>query len=371
MLEMRGCMAKDLLSSIYFYSGLAKVFLRLNKRFIKHKKIIILQYHRITDASDELLALGMGSSYVSPEQFEAQIRYLKNQFSVVSLDWLVNQISENKYKNIPDDSVIVTFDDGYKDNYDNAFPILKKYNVPATIFLVSENIGSDKLMWLHLLYYIAYKIDANNLEKYFSELSGFDFTNLNENQNISHNQRKAILIKRMKFLLNYRIPYKERIVLIRNLVDKLHLNGEEKVAKNLYLSKEQINEMKRYKVDFGAHTKTHPLLSAIPVKDAEEEIVGSKITIEHLIGKKIFSFAYPFGEYYPDIQTKQILEKAGFLCACTTIFGTNRLGKDMFSLKRKGRSYDNIGVFAAEISSIYDLFRSLLKSKDSNPHNSE
>ena len=214
-------------------------------------------------------------------------------------------------------------------------------------------------MWQHLLYYAIYKATIEDLRAYFSKFSTFNFDYLLRKEGFSPKKKKVALIKELKYLINFRFPYNKRTEFVQNLAERLNITNEEQIARSIYLSKEHINEMKIHKIDFGAHTKTHPLLSTISTKEAREEVVCSKHAIEDLIGKEVSVFAYPFGEDCLNTQIKQILEEAGFLCACTSIFGINSLNSDFFSLKRKGRSYANITVFAAEIFGVNDLFRKL------------
>ncbi len=92
-------------------------------------------YHRIRDDGK------MPDISVSVENFEKQMAYLKNNFNVISLKSLCRNLKQ--LQALPVDSVAITFDDGYKDNYLNAYPILKKYQLPATVFLISRLIGTD------------------------------------------------------------------------------------------------------------------------------------------------------------------------------------------------------------------------------------
>ncbi|MEW5759055.1 MAG: polysaccharide deacetylase family protein [Candidatus Omnitrophota bacterium] len=106
-----------------------------------HYNVPILTYHSINN-------FYIGTPVVKSENFEKQVKYLHDhKYNVITLDELVDNIKNNK--NMPRDTVVITFDDGFKDNYSNAYPILKKYKIPATIFLISNCIGnkSEYLTW--------------------------------------------------------------------------------------------------------------------------------------------------------------------------------------------------------------------------------
>jgi len=117
---------------IYYKSLLRIVWIYLIDKIIFRKPAAVLMYHSV-DSNNEFFT-------VTPNNFEWQMGYLrKNGFNVVSLAELVEHIKSNK--KIPVKTVVLTFDDGYEDNFLDVFPILKKYNLPATIFLMTGFIG--------------------------------------------------------------------------------------------------------------------------------------------------------------------------------------------------------------------------------------
>lgn len=104
-------------------------------RAVRHYTVPILMYHYINAEESRRSKLG-----VSPKAFQRQMSFLRrHKYNIVALETLVDLIKEKK--KIPPKTVVITFDDGYLDNYTNAFPILKKYNIPATIFVVVDRIG--------------------------------------------------------------------------------------------------------------------------------------------------------------------------------------------------------------------------------------
>ena len=115
-----------------------KLFFYIENIFIKRaSKCVVLLYHRIADLMDDPQQLSVGI-----KKFEEQIIFLKENFNVISLKQL-NECLE-KHESFPEKSVVITFDNGYYDNYVNAFRILKKHKVPATFFISTDYIDSDK-----------------------------------------------------------------------------------------------------------------------------------------------------------------------------------------------------------------------------------
>ncbi len=132
-----------LVSFFLYFSGIICLYTFFRKKVFKQYRRIILVYHEISKQ-------GANSKYaVSKENFEKHMDYIKRHFSAVSLDTIL-EMSEGK-SNITMDAVAITFDDGFKDNFLNAYPVLQKYQLRATIFLISG--------------WIARKNDMLNLEE--------------------------------------------------------------------------------------------------------------------------------------------------------------------------------------------------------------
>ena len=124
------------LSSILYFSGIVGFYVLFRKKVLKRYKTIILTYHRIRDDGKD------SHISVSTKNFENQMVYLKECVNIISLNTLIDNIG--KEADILMDNVAITFDDGYKDNFLNAYPILRKHRLPATIFLVSKLVGKSE-----------------------------------------------------------------------------------------------------------------------------------------------------------------------------------------------------------------------------------
>ena len=126
---------------------LAGVYVASGMGWIRHRgRVVILTYHRVVSdqmVRDEHIQPGM---YVRGQSFEAHIAYLRKRFTIISLDELLDLWQTNRLKS--DRSYcVITFDDGWKDNYQFAFPVLMKYRIPATIFLATDFIGTARWFW--------------------------------------------------------------------------------------------------------------------------------------------------------------------------------------------------------------------------------
>ena len=255
------------------------------------RKPLILAYHSIRDDRGY-------SIDVTIKQFEKQMDYLyRKGFQVTSLKKLAEVLQLHNRKLTPK-LVAITFDDGHRDNYHNAYPILKKYGFCATIFLATEYIGTTQ--WV----------------KYVSP--------------------KA------------REWYAQKPIDYENTANWKQYE---------FLSLTEIREMaKSGIIYFGSHTQTHPFLTQIPDKNIQQEIIQSKNELERILGTSVDSFCYPYGNFNEKV--KEHVKKSGYLCACVTqlnSFPHNYLNKDLFTLKRIGVYYD-VGLwnFRFKVSGWFD-----------------
>jgi len=262
------------------------------------QQVPIIAYHRVSPVNDYPWSL----TPVTPQDFEQEIRYLSNRYKIVSLDELVT--SFNKYKTLPPKTAVVTFDDGYKDNYLNAYPILKKYNIPATVFLTTGHISTGKLFWWDKVAYVIWKTELNTLD--LGELGTYHL-----NSSRSRLQVTNAVTARLK-----QIPAENKDSLIRGMVKSSGVDIPPNLGKEIILSWDDIREMSRDGIEFGAHTVSHPILTRLPLEEARKEIIDSKKHIEKELGQEVTTFCYPNGEpgdSNSDIE--DILKSNGFRCA--------------------------------------------------------
>jgi len=281
---------RESFSSLVFYSGI--YLLRL---YFSKKKITILNYHDITSSD-----------------FERHVKYLTKRFNIITLRQCIDNL---KSESIEKHGLAITFDDGYQSFYHDIFPILKKYSVPAAVFLTTDHIDSREIFWFDAL-----KIHFHeNGPKLFEDILG-----------IKENSFDSIIS-----YIN-RLDENEKTRKIEAMLKEIKIESSGKSRDYEILTWSQINEMKGNLVSFGAHTVTHPTLSRIPAENAEAEILQSKKILEERLAMPIEFFAYPFGsESDFNDKTAELVRKAGFISALTTVNGDCNTGDDLFRLNRK------------------------------------
>ena len=215
-------------------------------RKYRFKSFSVLTFHAI-DARPSVISF-------SPALFERSIALLHERgYRTLSLTDLCGFMDRGAAP--PERSIVITFDDGYQSVYSQAFPVLQRYGMTATVFLTTGKDRSDRL----------------------PSMEGRPMLSWNE-----------------------------------------------------------IGEMHRGGITFGAHTLTHPDLTSLPLNRIETEIIGSKERIEDALGTSVDTFAYPFGRY--DKRSRELVSRQ-FLCACSDRLGLYRSTSDLYAMERVDAYY--------------------------------
>lgn len=274
----------------------AYAFLR---RKLTRSQVAILMYHRVSLKKDD-----WSYESLSPQAFESQMEYFCREYEILSLDDLAQYILQGK--NLPHKAVVITFDDGYRDNYLYAYPILKKHHIPATIFITTGHIGTGKLFWWDK---VSYAIQHTEIEKLnLEELGSYLLQSAHDKSKVC-----STIIERLK-----KLPEERKALLIEKL---LAISGVElpstDFSKKLILSWEEIREMNNDGISFGAHSVNHPILTNIPLEQAKWEIVQSKKDIYKNLGREVTAFSYPNGNFSPEVA--KFVKESGFTCAVSVL----------------------------------------------------
>jgi peptidoglycan/xylan/chitin deacetylase (PgdA/CDA1 family) len=260
----------------------------------------ILMYHRVLP--DELLKedLNIGMA-VTTSEFEKQIKILKSKYKIVSIDEF-NKNIKNKKSNF---MVVITFDDGYKDNLIYALPILEKYQIPATIYITTRFLDNDTWMWW-------YELKKEILKK--SELN-FKFKNFKYNFILKNYKEKKVTFEKIrKLFLSLKID--EQI----KLMELITGTKERKSYSDICLSKEDLIVLdKNPLITIGSHSHTHLNLSILDKENLLYEINKASEKLENLLNHKIKHFSYPYGQKEQvSVRESNLLADLNFNTAVTT-----------------------------------------------------
>lgn len=297
-------------------------------------RFAILCYHRVGVEGVPLY------SRLEPVAFEAQMRHLRRHYRVLSLGALLSEL-ERPASAIP--AVAVTFDDGYRDVYERAFPILQKYEIPATVFALAEAIETGTAPWYDRIFLalVSYPGAAITIEldtpKEFS-LHSFA-ARLAATDRIVRWLRDQTDERRRGFCreLNSRLPVPE---------EKL---------KNRMLTWEQLRIMQTGGVVCGSHTVSHPVLSRLDKQGQLRELRDSRILLEQRLACPVTDFAFPFGKAEDCSGVASLdLASCGYRSAVTTINGFNRPGADPFALRRVSiGEQPHLALFAYQLNDLF------------------
>lgn len=230
-------------------------------------------------------------------------------------------------KSLPEKAVVITFDDGYKDNYLYAYPSLNKYHIPATIFLTTAHVGRGKLFWWDKVNYVIQHTTVNQLN--LGELGNYLLQS-----ELDKFYAKPIIVEGLK-----KLSEEEKNLLIEKLLNILEVDIPTDLGKQLILSWDEVREMSNDGIAFGAHSVNHSVLTNLPLRQAKWEITQSKKDIEEKIGTQATAFSYPNGDFNAELV--EFIRESGFTYAVSA--GTPRLisSKDNpYTLSRIGLGED-------------------------------
>jgi len=303
--------------------------------FLQKKRVTILMYHRFSAKTEPFK--------LSQKTFDRQLHYLSRKYNIISFKEYV-QVLNGVQPNLPPNPLIITIDDGYQDNYEYAFPLLKKYNVPATIFLASDFISRKAWLWSNRLGYIL-KHTAN---LHFSFPVGGEELHFNVGSFSGWHQAQLALFNYCRTLPNTR-----KNEVLNELAKYLKVDVPEEVTDAFSpLTWVQIREMQHFQIEYGSHTCSHPIMSQLSGKELDRELNVSKKNIETNTGSKVNVFCYPNGQ--PGDISKRVVDavqRSGYQAAVTTTFGYNPLQDGCsYLLKRISLGGDNQAFIARNLT---------------------
>lgn len=280
----------------------------------KRRQFLILNYHRIGDPAETPYDSGTFSA--TADEFDRQIGSLKRRFHMATLEEVLEKAPART-------SVLITFDDGYLDNFTTAFPILRSHGVQGVFFLPTAFVGTGQIPWWDAIAYILKHSRNRRVQLEYPEPSGYD---LNQPRVI---EQVLGIAKRSEVRTD---------LLIADLERACDCPRPAAGAERCFLSWDEAREMKAAGMAFGSHTHTHEILAKLSEDRQREELEVSREIMERELGKPIRTLAYPVGAPSTFSQsTMEAAERAGYVAAFSFYGGTNTPGQiDRFNIRRVG-----------------------------------
>jgi peptidoglycan/xylan/chitin deacetylase (PgdA/CDA1 family) len=311
-----------------------------SRRLLRKASAVILRYHSVCeDARAPLSYIDPGLS-VPLDGFDRQMRFLREHYVPVSLEDVVEAVSGGR--SLPNLAVAVTFDDGYRDNHQYAFPVLRKYGISGAFYITAGCVNMGEPLWTSRLRYYFTATRQPSLELSQPKPKRLDLTSPT-----ARNASFAYTIATIKSVGKVRGGE-----LFRDVEAKLAVTDLNPL-KHTMMTWGEIEDMGKGGQTIGAHTLTHPNLPGLPSEEADAEIAGSKSLIEEKIKAPVLHFAYPNGRGVSHFNepVREMVKKAGFLSSVTSIDGPVYRNDDPFTLQRLGvyRKHANLSRFALDI----------------------
>lgn len=289
--------------------------------------MIFLCYHGVTRYKSKGIE-NFSKKHINVKDFYDQMIIIKKKCNILDINSIYHHLSNNiSFKK---NSVAVSFDDGFENNFSQALPILKKLKIPAIFYICPESIEKKVLFWVD-------KIEASiiNTKKKSISLSSIKKTYSLR----SNNEKKRAILKIKNLCKNFPVYKKDNI--ISDLIKKTKVKISVKFSDNYKIAKwsQIISASKNNLFEIGGHSLEHNIFTKLPENKLKNEISKCKNLIEKKIGKKVRHFSYPEGKY--NSNTIKILKELNVL-TCPIASGQKNTKKtDVYKIKRIMVGFNN------------------------------
>jgi peptidoglycan/xylan/chitin deacetylase (PgdA/CDA1 family) len=265
-------------------------------------RVLILMYHRVIPRADFQATFVQPGLYVTPDTFERHLRFIADRFDVLSFADLLRMWDAGGWD---DDAhyCVITFDDGWLDNYTYAYPLLRSHGLPATIFLPTDFVGTSRWLWFDRLGALLHRRGTGTTDDWDRHIE--------RAKTMSDDARNRML-------------------------DDLECEaGGHYLARRRFVDWDQVREMSGGGISFGSHTRTHANLTRLPPADLDRELGESLQALRREHVQYVPVLAYPNGDYTDAVV--EAARAAGYCAAVTTHPGLeSRRPADRFELNRIG-----------------------------------
>lgn len=288
--------------------------------------LIVSNYHYIRENFNQKYKSIFG---LTPSQLKSQLLKLSEIGKFVSQGDLLKSVKDKK--KLEGINFLITFDDGLKEQYEIAYPILKKLGIPFIIFINPINFLEKKVSYVHKIHLIRSVISNDEFEKYIKNLEIYPkdkiYSEVEKVTIKSQYQFDDFETAVFKYFLNFKLSLLKESNIINELFDNFF--EEQKIFEELYLDKFMIKELSQFGF-IASHTYSHLPLGLLTASEIEEELSKSKRALENLTDTEIYSVSFPYGnEISYQHPVLNLSEKAGYRLGFTM---ANRFNEDDFYL---------------------------------------
>lgn len=316
--------ARDVTWALVRGVGAAALFRRRYRN-----KIVIVMYHAVVEGERDYRRW----THLPVQKFAWQVAHLKKRFSLLRLSELLQRMREGAP--LPPNAAVITFDDGFRNNYTTAFPILSALQAPATIFLVTGHIDTNTPCWPDRLFLALRSTRARELD-----LASFGLGRHLLGSVAARDATSDYVAARLKLL-----DAAEKNRILDAIVAQLDPGSGSPLGFAVDFQPLTWREIELMHdsglIEFGGHTVNHEILSRLEPAEQRREVLESCTAVRERLGLEQVTFAYPNGTAADfTVHSKKILRDAGILCGVSTVEGLCDPTDDLYELKRIGVGCD-------------------------------
>jgi peptidoglycan/xylan/chitin deacetylase (PgdA/CDA1 family) len=317
--------AKGAAALAIHHSGAREMLASVQRRAVGGRRVLLLSYHRVVGDFKAEESTSLSTLNIARETFRKHLELLRETHDIVPLEDALAVLSGARHATR--DVAVITFDDGYRDVYTHAFPVMREMRVPGVVYVPSAFINTDRRLGHDRLFAALRKMEERNLSAISVGVGGQGEKFLLEA--LEGGAAPAVSLER----LISRFPTPDLLELATDVENRLGLTYADVSEGQLPMTWEMLREMDAHGVITGAHTADHTVLTNQSLADAKREISQCKQVIEKNLRKPVKHFAYCNGFYSAGVA--RALQAEGFVSAVTTEDMPNMPGVDPFALKRK------------------------------------
>jgi peptidoglycan/xylan/chitin deacetylase (PgdA/CDA1 family) len=297
---------------------------------LRHRAVVLM-YHRVLSPSEQRTAASHPALVVGRDTFARQMALLRKRFTVLSVAEFADHVQQRRP--FPSSSCMITFDDGWRDNYENALPILSGLGLPSLIFLPMNYIGQRRVFWQEALVQLLARAlaqvrhEPDTRAALEALLGPAGLAGVLDHSGPDPRPAIIAVVSAQKALTRDTIEQ-----LVATLSEKVGIRMGELAVTDGFMDWNQIQSMTRQGVTFGGHGVDHLLLTQVSDGQADAEINGSKIALDERVGEPVPTFSYPNGYWTPRLAAK--VKAAGYRLAFIAQGGSVTCDDDPWTLRR-------------------------------------
>jgi len=270
-------------------------------RYRARNLVTVFGYHRVLPRQGRDFPFSEQVISATPEEFARELAYMKVNLDVISIPELVAGLAKPSL--LPRRPAVITFDDGYLDNHQFALPLLRDANLPACFFVCTRIVGTRHVPWYEAWVCCLKLSKVSRIESPFPNDPPYEL----DGEHLNDSIRRFRSHVRLK-------PWRQIPGYLQHVMDATGVNPEDHVGNGLFMSWDQVRQLKAAGMEIGGHTRTHPALSQVDDPAIlRDQIEGCFNDLVSELGSTPLAFAYPFG--YPEYMSEEAdaeIQKAGF-----------------------------------------------------------